>query len=99
MQHHDGDDEKCIKKVLNNHRMFVSRDCTNINIHTWWHFHLQTKAYVEFMAFKSKLFDKLIASSHGNHTYYTCVDAMHEKETIVEHKKGHGGNVLVINEC
>jgi len=24
---------------------------------------------------------------------------MHEKETIVEHKKGHGGNVLVIDEC
>jgi hypothetical protein len=45
------------------------------------------------MAFESNFFEKLIASSHENHTYYTCVDAMHERETIVEHKKGHGGNV------
>jgi hypothetical protein len=45
------------------------------------------------MAFKSKFFEKLIASSHENHTYCIYVDAMHERETIAEHKKGHCGNV------
>jgi hypothetical protein len=77
MQHHDGDDGRCIKKVLS-HRMFFSRARTNINSHTLWHFHAKIKAYVGFMAFKSNFFEKLIASSHENHTYYTCVDTMHE---------------------